>query len=40
MSLDDIVLPTVSGGMGTKKFDISIGYFKPGSNLKYENNFK
>jgi hypothetical protein len=38
--LDDIVLPTVSGGDTTKKFDISIGYYRPGSNIKYENNFK
>lgn len=40
VSLDDIVLPTVSGGDTTKKFDLSIGYFRPGTNLKYENFFK
>jgi hypothetical protein len=40
VSLDDIVLPAVSGGDTTKKFDLSIGYFRPGTNLKYENFFK
>ena len=40
ISLDDIVLPSVSGGDNTKKFDISIGYYRPGSNIKYENIFK
>jgi hypothetical protein len=33
-------LPVVSGGDSTKKFDISIGYYRPGANIKYENNFK
>jgi hypothetical protein len=28
-------LPVVSGGDSTKKFDISIGYYRPGANIKY-----
>jgi len=40
ISLDDIVLPSVSGGDNTRKFDISIGYYRPASNIKYENLFK
>lgn len=34
------MLPTVSGGDTTQKFDISISYHKPSVPLKYENIFK
>jgi hypothetical protein len=35
MSLDDILLPSVSGGDNTGKFDMSIGYYRPASNIRY-----
>lgn len=35
VSFDDFTLPTATGADSTKKFDMSIGYFKPNSNLTY-----
>jgi len=40
ISLDDIYLPSVSSGDNTQKFDLSIAYYRPGTNTKYENFFK